>query len=100
MTDLNTLVPADSPWFFLEALGINDRGQIAGYAFNASTGEVHGLVATPVQDNENVALPSPVWGRPKVVLPESVRQLLRQRRRIIFPGLGALGAPRDKFRCR
>jgi probable HAF family extracellular repeat protein len=92
MTDLNTLIPADSPWFLLEALGINDRGQIAGYAFNASTGEVHGFVATPVQDNENAAPATPVRGRAKVVLPESLRKLLRQRRRITFRGLGA---PRD-----
>jgi probable HAF family extracellular repeat protein len=47
MTDLNTLIPPDSPWFLIEALGINDRGQIAGPAFNTSTGDFHGYLATP-----------------------------------------------------
>ena len=32
MTDLNTLVAGDSPLFLIEALGINDRGQISGPA--------------------------------------------------------------------
>jgi hypothetical protein len=49
MTDLNTLIAAGSPWFLLEALGINDRGQVAGYTFHTSTGEVHGFVATPCE---------------------------------------------------
>jgi probable HAF family extracellular repeat protein len=52
MTDLNTLIPADSPLFLIEALGINDRGQIAGPAFNASTGDFHGFLLTPC-DEEN-----------------------------------------------
>jgi len=47
MTDLNTLIPRGSPWFLIEALGINDRAQIAGPAFNTSTGDCHGYLATP-----------------------------------------------------
>ncbi|MGB7731613.1 MAG: hypothetical protein WBL50_26575 [Candidatus Acidiferrum sp.] len=48
MTDLNTLIPADSPLYLLEATGtINDVGQIAGIALQISTGEVHAFLATP-----------------------------------------------------
>ena len=81
MPDLNTLIPADSPWFLLEALGINDRGQIAGYAFNPSTGEVHGFVLTPVQgseDSESIGQSS-AGERRRVVLPENVLKLVQQR---------------------
>jgi len=47
MTDLNTLIPADSPLFLLFADIINSRGEIVGFGVN-STGEVHGFLATPV----------------------------------------------------
>ena len=53
MTDLNTLIPADSPLFLIEALGINDRGQIAGYALVIATGEIHGFLVTPVPGSES-----------------------------------------------
>jgi hypothetical protein len=47
----------------LEALGINDRVEIAGFMFNTLTGEVHGYLMTPVQGNENVALTAPLRER-------------------------------------
>jgi probable HAF family extracellular repeat protein len=75
MTDLNTLIPPDSPLYLIDSSGtINDQGQIAGYALQVSTGEVHAFLATPT------------WGyweiseRPRVVLPENIRRLLQQRR--------------------
>jgi probable HAF family extracellular repeat protein len=38
MTDLNTLIPADSPLFLIEASGTNNsRGQIAGFALEKSS---------------------------------------------------------------
>jgi len=81
MTDLNTLIPAGSPWFLIEALGINDRGQIAGYAFNASTGEVHAYLATPDEGSGNAAavVPSDAAEKPSPVLPENIRKLARAR---------------------
>ncbi len=95
LTDLNTLIPAGSPLFLLEALGINDGGQIAGYAFNASTGEVHGYLATPVPGSESTALvaQSQTSERPKIALPENVRTLLQRQidLRRHWPGLGARG---------
>jgi probable HAF family extracellular repeat protein len=53
MTDLNTLIPADSPFFLVEALAINDRGQITGYALVKATGENHGFLATPCEGNDD-----------------------------------------------
>jgi probable HAF family extracellular repeat protein len=50
MTNLNTLIPADSPMFLLEALGNNDLGQIVGYG-RLSNGNVQAYVLTPCDEN-------------------------------------------------
>jgi probable HAF family extracellular repeat protein len=96
MTDLNTLIPPDSPWFLIEALGINDRGQIAGPAFNTSTGAFHGYLATPVQGSEDLppAAGSTISQSRKVIIPENIRKMLQQRlgRRYHIPGLAT---PKD-----
>jgi len=76
ITDLNTLIPPDSPLFLFEARAINDQGQIAGFALQISTGEYHAFLATPTTG---------YWGtseRPKVVLPENIGKQLPQRVRI------------------
>jgi probable HAF family extracellular repeat protein len=90
MTDLNILIPDDSPLFLLLAATINSRGEIAGFAVQTSTSEVHAYVATPIHSeavSESVA--PAVQGRlaehRKVVLPENARKMLQQR-------LGRLGA--------
>jgi probable HAF family extracellular repeat protein len=97
MTDLNTLIPAGSPLFLLEAFTINDHGQIAGLALQISTGEVLAFLATPVPGSESATpvTPGATSERPKVVLPENVRKMLRQRmaRRYHIRGFGA--SPRD-----
>jgi probable HAF family extracellular repeat protein len=82
MTDLNTLIPPDSPWFLIEALGINDRGQIAGPAFNTSTGDLHGYLATPVESHEDgeVVVRDGMRQTQRPVLPENVRRILQGRR--------------------
>ncbi len=46
MTDLTTLVPADSPLEVLYAAGINSRGEIAGFGATVH-GDMHALVLTP-----------------------------------------------------
>ena len=46
-TDLNTLVPADSPLQLLTACGINSRGEITGFAVEKSTGNFVGYLVTP-----------------------------------------------------
>jgi probable HAF family extracellular repeat protein len=48
MTDLNALVPANSPWYLLQAASINDAGEIAGIALNLNTFEVHAVLASPI----------------------------------------------------
>jgi probable HAF family extracellular repeat protein len=51
MTNLNTLIPPNSPLFLLEALSINDRGQIAGFG-QLSDGEHRGFLLTPCDEKE------------------------------------------------
>jgi probable HAF family extracellular repeat protein len=46
MTDLNTLIPAKSGLYLLQAKAINASGEITGFGVNAN-GEVHGFLATP-----------------------------------------------------
>lgn len=81
MTDLNTLIPPNSPLYLLEAQGsINDSGQIAGYALQVSTGEVHAFLATPRKREaagESAANAAPEV--PRVTLPDNVRKLLERR---------------------
>lgn len=50
MTDLNTLIPEGSPWYLLQALSINDAGQIVGYG--TINGDVHAFLATPCERNQ------------------------------------------------
>jgi len=74
MSDLNTLIPADSTLFLVFAFDINSRGQIAGLAFDTVTQEFHACVASPTV-NVSVAGEGQ---RPYVQLPENARALLRQ----------------------
>ena len=43
--DLNTLIPADSPWYLQQASSINDVGEIVGSGL--INGNVHAFLATP-----------------------------------------------------
>jgi hypothetical protein len=86
MTDLNTLVPADSPLYLYDPAGINSRGQIVGLGFDKNTFEAHGFLLTPV-DTEVVgegaaaaALSNDSKG-PKIIIPENVRRALQHRAR-------------------
>jgi probable HAF family extracellular repeat protein len=96
MMNLNTLIPANSPLFLLEALGINDRGQIVGYG-QLSNGDVHAFLLTKCEEHhgdsedceegggENTVLqtsPAP-YAEPSGTLHPS---LLRKMNRYRFPG--------------
>jgi len=93
MTDLNKLIPPNSPWLLLEALGNNDRGQIVGYAYNYSTGEVHGYLLTPCGGADdscggtagNAPVPTPA---PPALNGHGMLDRFRARQ---FPGLHPLG---------
>jgi probable HAF family extracellular repeat protein len=54
MTDLNTLIPAGSPLYLLEAFGINDRGQIAGFG-QLSNGELRGYLLNPCGEGDEIS---------------------------------------------
>jgi probable HAF family extracellular repeat protein len=83
ITDLNSVIPADSPLFLIEPTGtINSRGQIAGIGLDVSTGEIHAFLATPSNGAGEIGGATSelrLQISPKVVLPENVRRVLRQR---------------------
>lgn len=88
MTDLNTLIPADSPLYLIEATGtINDRGEIAGIALQSSTGEVHAFLLTPTTRYW------PINEKSRVGLPENVRRMVQQRHRFSGRFGGAIPIP-------
>jgi probable HAF family extracellular repeat protein len=47
ITDLNELIPKDSPLELVFASWINDVGEIVGQAVNKETGQMHAFLATP-----------------------------------------------------
>src|SRR5208337_1286267 len=90
MTDLNALTPPGSLYLVVPA-GINDLGEITGQAFDPSTGDAPAFLATPECEGDNTGANSPAAqangnSTTKVVLPEDIREQLRQRR-----GFGRLG---------
>jgi probable HAF family extracellular repeat protein len=50
MTDLNTIVPSDSPLYLLTAFSINDAGEITGFGATEG-GDLHGFLATPCRQD-------------------------------------------------
>ncbi len=73
MYDLNDLIPPGSPYYVLHGFGINDRGQIVGFAVNTDTGEVHGFLANPDRHGQSA---SKIHHRTKPVLSARVRREL------------------------
>jgi hypothetical protein len=47
MTDLNSLIPANSRLSLWTAASINARGEVVGLAQDKTTGKFHGYVASP-----------------------------------------------------
>jgi probable HAF family extracellular repeat protein len=85
MTDLNSLIPADSKLYLAFAFGINDDGDIVGQAIEKSSGEVHAFLATPrfgdVND-QSEATDTQNGSSERAALSENVRGLLQQRVRL------------------
>ncbi|MEO7104142.1 MAG: hypothetical protein ABI119_12465 [Gemmatimonadaceae bacterium] len=71
MTDLNDLLPPDSPLYIVLAQVINESGQISGLAVVNSTGQAHAFLATPT-----VGKRAPHTTQRRLQLPENVRKLL------------------------
>jgi probable HAF family extracellular repeat protein len=80
MTDMNTLISANSGWYLLGTAGINEAGQIAGFGVNPS-GEVHAFLATPCSNScgdEAEFSISSQSKRPMPPVPDSIRQFIKQ----------------------
>jgi probable HAF family extracellular repeat protein len=82
MSDLNALIPADSPLYLLTAFAINDFGEITGFGAT-STGELHGFLAKPcgrdsASDGCQAGSSADALAveKPSVVLTENARKLL------------------------
>lgn len=75
--DLNTLIPADSPWYLISPGGINDAGEIAATAVNLNTFEVHAVVVSPIAG----VGPAARGATKPPTLPENVRRRLQDRLR-------------------
>ena len=95
MTDLNTLIPANSGLYLQLAESINARGEIIGFA-QTSTGDTHAFLATPRESHGDASeslAPAAQFLSSPVALSESGRKLLQ--RRLPFGQFGAkLGGPR------
>ena len=72
--NLNSLIPADSPWSLLTPGGISDAGEIATTALNLNTFEVHAVVLSPIAGIGPAARGAT---RPPA-LPQSIRNLLQR----------------------
>jgi probable HAF family extracellular repeat protein len=86
ITDLNTLIPANSGLYITEGTSNNDLGQIVGTAMQISTGEMHAFLATPRSNGAggNIAASDHVE-RPNLALSEEIRRLLQRRKRASLP---------------
>lgn len=87
MMDLNDLIPANSPLYLLHGFGINNAGEIVGFAYVNSTGEVHGFLAVPVHAEKPGGTGAQRRDAPKLQLPENVHSLLQSamRSRVYLP---------------
>jgi probable HAF family extracellular repeat protein len=95
MTELNTLVHNPNAPFLENGNSINSRGQIAGKTTVQGTPLADAYLATPspgeaVSENAAPTVTNRTSPRPRVVSPEDLRRVLRQRLgfRYRIPGLG------------
>lgn len=79
LINLNSLIPAKSPLFLIQACSINSRGEIVGLAVQTSTGDLHAFLATPTPGGAESATPESVEGseNSKFAVPENVRAQMR-----------------------
>jgi len=79
MTDLNTLIRADSNLFVISASNINERGEISGMATVLSgphAGDIHAYLATPSNEDPGLSVADVVRTNPKTTLPANADQNL------------------------
>ncbi len=71
MTDLNTLIPADSDLFIISASNINERGQISGMATvqtGPHAGDIHAYLLTPVDGRVGASMADFARTHPQSIL--------------------------------
>jgi probable HAF family extracellular repeat protein len=82
MTDLNTLLPANSNLYATMGNKINERGQISGMATvltGPDAGNIHAFLATPVNQSIGKSTADVARTHPRTTLPANVgNQLLRR----------------------
>jgi probable HAF family extracellular repeat protein len=76
ITDLNTLIPSESPYFLISANAINDAGEIVGLAVDTRTGAPHAFLATPTGSGVAPQMERSAGTTWRV--PEKARRLLRR----------------------
>jgi hypothetical protein len=78
MYDVNTLIPKHADLDVLETLGINQRGQIAGYGFDRNTYDIHPFLATPcdAENPDRKGCQDARGSSTSAPLPENVRRTL------------------------
>ncbi len=79
MTDLNTLIPPDSPLYLIDAGGITDSGEITGQASDSSAGTTPAFRAIPTSGNGAVATSPQRAEVPRIAMPDNLRQALLRR---------------------
>jgi probable HAF family extracellular repeat protein len=82
MTDLNTLISADSNLSVISASNVNERGQISGMATVVAgphTGDIHAYLATPVDASIGTSMADVVRTHPKSNSPANVGKQPSQR---------------------
>jgi probable HAF family extracellular repeat protein len=83
MTDLNTLIPADSNLFATMANKINERGQIGAMAIVGSgpdEGNIHAILLTPVHESIGRSVAEDVSTHPKSNWPVNANLILQKLR--------------------
>ena len=102
MTDINDLTAPGSSLYLVVGQDVNDRSEIVAQAFDQSSGEVLASLATPCNGNcwngseAATAALSATGERPKVTLPEYVRNLLhRQKSFTWYRDMGAYESQTD-----
>ena len=82
MTDLNTLLPANSNLYATMANKINESGQISGMAIvlgGPDAGNIHAFLATPVNGPVGLSVADVVHTHPQSNLPANVSKQPLQR---------------------
>ena len=82
MTDLNSLIPADSGLFIISASNINERGQISGMATvqtGPHAGDIHAFLLTPVDGRIGASMADFARTHPESILHGNVCSHFLQR---------------------